>query len=256
MTDAAAPSLVFVGGVHRSGTSLVHRLLRGHPEISGFADTGVWEDEGQHLQDVLPTGRQLGGPGRWGYADGAPLTEASALTRPETRDGLWAAWSPRWDLGKPVLVEKSPPNLLRFRLLRALWPDARLVAVVRHPIAVAESTRRMRPRRRLRSTASVVAHWAECMDRFEQDRARLPDVHVVRFEELAADPEAVWGALQDYVGVARAPASEAVRPDADARWEAHWARTRALRPLKARCVEGLEHRVRRHGYTLRGFARH
>jgi hypothetical protein len=44
--------LVFIGGLHRSGTSIVHRCLSDHPDVSGFQSTGVWEDEGQHLQSV------------------------------------------------------------------------------------------------------------------------------------------------------------------------------------------------------------
>ena len=56
--------LVFVGGLHRSGTSLVHRCLAGHPRVSGFRDTGVWEDEGQHLQTVYRPAAAHGGPGQ------------------------------------------------------------------------------------------------------------------------------------------------------------------------------------------------
>jgi hypothetical protein len=246
---------VFVGGLHRSGTSLVHRLLRAHPDVSGFEGTGAWEDEGQHLQDVLPTARALGGPGRFGFADGAHLTEASPAVSDATRDALLAAWRPHWDLDRPVLLEKSPPNLIRFRFLRALFPDARLVAVVRHPIAVAEATRRMRWVRRLRSTRSVVEHWAWCMDRFERDRARLGPVHLVRYEEFVADPEARFAELLRFLDLDPAPLGETIHTDANARWEAHWRRTRRLRPGKVKAVEALEHRVRRHGFSIRGFGR-
>jgi len=45
---------VFIAGLHRSGTSVLARCLREHPQISGFRNTGVPEDEGQHLQDVYP----------------------------------------------------------------------------------------------------------------------------------------------------------------------------------------------------------
>ena len=43
VADAAAigQRMVFVCGLHRSGTSVVHRCLREHPEVSGFSDTGV-----------------------------------------------------------------------------------------------------------------------------------------------------------------------------------------------------------------------
>ncbi len=244
---------VFIGGLHRSGTSLVHRLLRAHPDVTGFEGTGVWEDEGQHLQAVLPTGRSLGGPGRFGLAPGAHLTEASPLACPETRGELLAAWAPHWDRDRPVAVEKSPPNLLRFRLLQALFPEARFVAVVRHPVAVAEATRRMRWVRRFRSTRSVVAHWAACMDRFERDRDRLRSVHMVRYEDLVTDPTGPFAALLAFLELAPTPPAEAIRTDANARWEAHWRRTRRLRPLKAVAVESLEGSVRAHGYSIRGF---
>ena len=46
--------LVFLAGLHRSGTTLLARLLAAHPEVSAFSDTGVSADEGQHLQTRLP----------------------------------------------------------------------------------------------------------------------------------------------------------------------------------------------------------
>ena len=67
--------LVFVGGLHRSGTTLFAKLLTGHPDVSGLSNTGVWEDEGQHLQDVYPPAAEFGGLGRFAFADGAHMTE-------------------------------------------------------------------------------------------------------------------------------------------------------------------------------------
>ena len=40
---------------------------------------------------------------------------------------MLATWSPYFDLDKRILVEKSPPNLLRFRFLQAAFPDAATV---------------------------------------------------------------------------------------------------------------------------------
>ena len=103
------PRHVFIGGLHGSGTSLVHRLLRAHPAVSGFVGTGVWQDEGQHLQELIPTARSLGGPGRFGWHGDAHLTEESGLVAAGSTERLLRCWEPYWDLDRPVLVEKSPP---------------------------------------------------------------------------------------------------------------------------------------------------
>ena len=58
---------VFVGGLHRSGTSLLARSLEAHPSVSGFRGTGVPEDEGRRMQSVYPAGNRLGGAGRFAF---------------------------------------------------------------------------------------------------------------------------------------------------------------------------------------------
>src|SRR5438105_15342862 len=109
MPRDADHQLVFVVGLHRSGTSILARCLAAHPEISGLSNTGVPQDEGQHLQTVFPTAKQLGGFGGLGFNPPARLTGASGLATEESRRRLFDAWSPYWDLSKPVLLEKSPP---------------------------------------------------------------------------------------------------------------------------------------------------
>jgi hypothetical protein len=122
-------------------------LLAEHPLTSGFASTGVPADEGQHLQSVYPTAKVYGGPGKFGFAAEAHLTEASALVSRESAERLFAEWAPHWDAERPILVEKSPPNLIRFRFLQALLAAAAFVAVLRHPLAVAYASSRRSSRR-------------------------------------------------------------------------------------------------------------
>ena len=145
--------LVFVGGLHRSGTTPLARCLADHPQISGLSGTGVEEDEGQHLQSVYPPARAHGGPGRFALSAAAHLTETSPLLTPEVGPRLLEQWSPHWDLSRPVLVEKSPPNLLMTRFLQGAFPDARFVMVVRHPAIVSLSTRKWA---RLRSLGALL----------------------------------------------------------------------------------------------------
>lgn len=98
------------------------------------------KDEGQHLQDAYAVAKRHGGLGRFAFDLTARLTERSDLIRPDPQTRLVRAWSPFWDLDSTVLLEKSPPNLIRMRFLRALFPRARFVMVLRHPVAVAMAT--------------------------------------------------------------------------------------------------------------------
>ena len=178
--------LVFVAGLHRSGTTLLARCLATHPAIAGLKGTGVPEDEGQHLQDVFPTARALGGPGRFALRREAHLTESSPLASAESRERLLRAWAPYWDGTRPILLEKSPPNLLRTRFLQALFPEAAFVAVVRHPIAVSLATRKWCHR----PMPWLLQHWLAAHRTFRQDRSVLRRSLCVSFETLVREPEA------------------------------------------------------------------
>ena len=87
--------LLFVAGLHRSGTSLLHGILAEHPDISGFADTGVPEDEGQHLQSVFQPAKRYGGPGKFAFQPESALDESSPLISDANRDKLLAQDQPR-----------------------------------------------------------------------------------------------------------------------------------------------------------------
>ena len=177
--------LVFLAGLHRSGTTLLARLLAAHPEVGGFSGTGVPADEGQHLQDVYPPAADYGGPGRFGFAPESHLTEASPLVSEENARAIFEQWSSHWDLGRSVLLEKSPPNLLKTRFLQALFPGSSFAVIVRHPIPVSIPTARWRGTRRY---DRMFAHWLRCHALFEADRGHLGRVHILRYEELVRDP--------------------------------------------------------------------
>jgi hypothetical protein len=95
--------VVFVGGLHRSGTSILARSIAAHPSISAFSNTGVPEDEGQHLQTVFLPAYAYGSPGTFAFNPEARLTEASPLVGAASRERLFEDWSRHWDLSKPIL---------------------------------------------------------------------------------------------------------------------------------------------------------
>jgi sulfotransferase family protein len=242
--------LVFLAGLHRSGTTLLARLLAAHPEVSGFSGTGVPADEGQHLQTVYPAAAVYGGPGRFGFAPESHLTESSTLASGENATKLYEEWSRHWDLSRPLLLEKSPPNLLKTRFLQELFPDSSFVVIVRHPIPVSIPTAKWRGTRRY---DRMLEHWLRCHALFEADRERLERAHVLQYEQLVRDPAGALREIFEFLGLEPIPPSEPVQPGANERYFEQW---RSLkRDLRMRAYLDAvslwyERRVRRYGYSL------
>jgi hypothetical protein len=183
---AKAHRHAFICGLHRSGTSLVTRHLARHPLISGFTNTGAIEDEGQFLQSVMPLENDCGGVGRFGFDTRAHLTETSPLNTPGNAQKLLAEWSRHWDLSKPVLIEKTPSNLLRMRFLAALLPPSYFIVVTRHPVASALATMKWTQG----NLFSLLCHWTHCYRIAREDASRLPNVLWVSYENFVAKPRA------------------------------------------------------------------
>jgi len=176
---------LFIGGLHRSGTSFVHRLLREHIDVSGFVDTGVPEDEGQHIQTVFDAAYKLGGPGGFAYRTESHLTEGSALATAENRDKLLREWGAWYDLEKQLLLEKSPPNLVRARFFQSMFPSSSFLFIVRHPISVALATRKWNDS----SLMELLLHWQVAYSILLEDLPFLKNALVLRYEDIVRSPE-------------------------------------------------------------------
>ena len=241
---------VFLAGLHRSGTTLLARLLAAHPQVSGFSDTDAPADEGQHLQTVYPSDHSYGRPGRFGFAPEMHMTEGSPLATEENARALFEEWAPYWDLSRPVLLEKSPPNLLKTRFLQALYPNSSFVVIVRHPIPVSIPTAKWRGTRRY---DLLLKHWFHCHDLFEQDKPHLGRVHAVRYEDFVREPEPVLRGVFEFLELDPIPPSEDVDPNANERYFAQWQamkRDPRLRVLLDLTELRYERQARRFGYRL------
>jgi hypothetical protein len=211
--------LVFVGGLHRSGTTLLARLLATHPEAGGLDGTGVPEDEGQHLQSVYPPAERLGGSGRFALNSSAHLTEESPRATPENAQQLWDSWKPHWNSDAAFLIEKSPPNLVMGRFLQAMYPSASFVFIVRHPVTVTLATRKWRRRTPL---VRLMDNWFTGHEAAQGDLPHLHRVHVVSYEWLLADPKATLAAVADSLSMPGEIDTSSVDSGGSDRYEAQW----------------------------------
>ena len=102
---------------------------------------------------------------------------------------LRSQWGALWDTRRKVLVEKSPPDLVRMRALAAVFPPAWFVIILRHPLSVC---RRVEWRMRL-----LCAHnWLNAYEWARDDvRAANLTAYVTYYEHWVAHPVAEMHAM-------------------------------------------------------------
>ena len=189
---------VFIGGMPRSGTSALNRMIGSHPDVSSLTNTKVIEDEGQWLQTIYPTGEDLGGAGRVGLNPSCRLTESSPEVQ-IARETLFDAWVPYWDLARPLLCEKSPPNIVRSRFLQAVFPNSSFIFLSRHPIAYSLAIRKWDYRIPVSTT---IRNWLACFRYLDEDLPHLKRSLVLRYDDLTRDPKAWTGKIEEFLELA------------------------------------------------------
>ncbi|GAA4860470.1 sulfotransferase [Luteimonas vadosa] len=117
------PGLVFIVGMHRSGTTLLERMLAGHPDIRDGGETNVFPASLRLAADHYAPGvLDAGIVRRLGRAD---LGEAGGAFR---RYARWRAAGRGW------LTEKLPSNFLNVGFILRALPEARILHMRRDPI--------------------------------------------------------------------------------------------------------------------------
>jgi hypothetical protein len=184
-TPAASRQLVapaFVLSTVRSGSTLLRVLLDSHSEICSPHET--------HLRDIRVELKTK-------YAQRA-VREAE-LDGDELRNVLWDWYLHRAlaAAGKSVLVNKTPSDVFIADEIRACWPDARFIFLLRHPLAIARSRHAVRPQDSDQRNLELVLRYATAL---EHARAAYAG-HTVRYEDLAADPEGETRSLCAFLGL-------------------------------------------------------
>lgn len=247
--DMRDKQFIFIAGLHRSGTSMLHEIIRAHPAISGFSGTGVPEDEGQLLQSVYEPARTFGGPARFAFDRRAYMDERHPLATEESAKALYAQWAKYWQTSCTHLVEKSPPNIIRTRFLQKLFPESKFIVILRHPIAVAYATKKWRKSMPLRE---LLEHTLLAYEIFQKDRAALRSSYVLKYEDLVASPQATVDKIFDYLKLPTIKVDYDVRSNVNQQYFTMWERDRAkwtYRMFNALPAE-LEARANRLGYSI------
>lgn len=184
-----------VVGCRRSGTALLRAMLASHPEVAvppesrfllTFAPDALRRFDGLRLLDDLYDNESFG---RWqlrrqlveaSFRDDPPPAYPDAIRRLYE---LWAAKS-----GKPRYADKTPDHVLRIGAVTTLFPEARVIHIVRDGRDVAASFLELGWVDRIEKAALA---WRHRVLRAREAAALLPKLryHEVFYEELVERPE-------------------------------------------------------------------
>lgn len=236
---AARP--VFICGLHRSGTTLVRDLLDGHPQLGVLPAEGSFLTSLQDRMESLPQVERLAFLGReWLRRLANPTNQAPfwLLGRTEgcsspyllfTR--LLLAWWPAVQAGNGIVssfqplvavalaylttlhhgavdatvrywVEKTPTNEFYLDRLWAEFPRARIVHVLRDPLSIYASRKRLEQRvfGTFKSRRVLLRDLARSFDVAARHAAE-PRYYLVRYEQLVERPAQVMAQLAHFLNI-------------------------------------------------------
>ena len=209
----AERQLFFVDGQPRSGTTWLQQMLDAHPEVScrgeaQFRDhCAVPLDRAMRQRHAALHERNTS---LFGHTGGYPLPDP-ADTQFLLGTAILSAFRQQVGNGAVRAVgEKTPGNIFFFPQLRALFPQARLIGIVRDPRdVIASNWHRFHDRPGatdadkaafIRQVLPMAAQWMRAM---LDARERYPEhFRLVSYEALHRAPEPALAALFRFLGVA------------------------------------------------------
>lgn len=175
---------IFIGGLHRSGTSILSQILGSSNKISGHKGTNKYEDEGQHIQTVYENGIQHGGVGKFCFDKNYHYTENSNLITEVNKSKLITQWEKFWNKNKYIYLEKSPVNLIHTRFLQKMFPNSYFIILIRNPIVVSYATMKWKDQ----SLEQYLKHWILGYNIFKKDSKYLNNFIMIKYEDLCENP--------------------------------------------------------------------
>jgi tetratricopeptide (TPR) repeat protein len=185
---------VFIVGMPRSGTSLVHQILASHPAVYGAGELNWFPFIQQNLKRLLPTDQN--------FPDNVHLLDEK-YTLAIANDYLGHMRS--LASGETVIIDKMPVNFLYLGFIKILFPNARIIHCTRDPKDTCLSIYFNRffgsisYAYNLSSLGGYYRSYQQVMRHWEQV---LPDmIHEVNYESLVESPETITRGALEYLGL-------------------------------------------------------
>jgi len=210
MSDASERHVLFIGGTGRCGTTMLRRVVATSHAVSALRQElhvhtrcGFFEAA---LRGRAMTDEEIDVAMKRLHPRKAPFRKALVAARDAfvATGSIQGAADRMFDVAfrwRGLFVEDSPDNMLQVQMLARVWPNAKFVHMIRHPLVVLESTQQMPWGK---SSYPETARWlAERYDRMlnaegEVDKSRLLRL---RLEDLVKHRKRHLRVLGDWVGI-------------------------------------------------------
>lgn len=182
------PKLAFIVGFPRSGTTLIERILQAHPQIKVLEETNA-------INELYLKVDQLKGRSYFDKLNSLTARQIQDL-RKTYMDGIsdYVKWG-----GNETIIDKMPMNGTQLALINTLFPKAKIIFAIRHPVDVCLSClmQNMLQVFSMNSAASVYDTYMQLVSAYT-DNIKL-NIFTIKYEELVADmPKQARGML-DYL---------------------------------------------------------
>lgn len=189
--DLSNDAPIFVIGMPRSGSTLIEQILASHSEVSAAGEVRYLK---QRIQEHLIKDKGT-------FANAIPHWTAPAL-RQTASDYL--ALLNRHSNGRVRVVDKMPGNYAFVGLIALLFPHAKIIHSVRHPMATLWSNYSTHFGDALHYTYQLdvlTRYFIKYREVMEHWRAVLPEDCIcdIEYERLVSDPEGTLRSLFDYL---------------------------------------------------------
>lgn len=193
---------IFVGGLPRSGTTMVQNILDSHPLIYGGSEFDRLPnimDLRTKLINTLKSGRIEE------YTNQATIDEAIRDLIESLFKGI------KSDKNYSYISEKTPWNILFFEELFEVYPEAKFIMVLRHPLAVLSSMKKVAKNAKEKGVQApdftenyliASAYMEQVYLQMQKMKTKYPNsFYIVRYESLLKNLEEETKLLCDFIGV-------------------------------------------------------
>ena len=191
---ACQPGLIFIVGMFRSGTTLLERVLAGHPDVFDGGETSTFS---ACMRDATDCDSDQ--PVTPAIVARAPHADFAAVRSRMQQFASWRAKDRRW------LTEKLPSNFLNIGFILHALPEARILHMRRDPVDTCFSNLRTL----FRGGAPYACDQEDLADYYVQYRTLMAHWHAIApgrildvdYARFVANPETEAQRVMSYCGL-------------------------------------------------------